>query len=176
MRSAYTIIELICVLAIIVIIGSIAIPTTQVQLANARVSAAADQVRARVSDARARALEQGRPWKLGFIPGSGMFQLAPEDSQEWTGASQNEVKKTDLIREKLPKDVIFGLQKEDVQGATGASSSAAGKWETIAVYTWDGSAREDSTVYFGKGGWVPMRVTIRGLTGTVSIENYRETP
>ncbi len=44
------------------------------------------------------------------------------------------------------------------------------KWETIAVYKWDGSAIDDSTIYFGKHGVIPMRVNVRGLTGAVSIE------
>ena len=172
MRPAYTLLEVMCVVAVLVMISAIGTPVMQTMLGSARISAAGDMVRARLADTRSKALDNGRAWRLGFLPGTGVFQLAPDDSQEWDGAAQDPVRQDDLIRDELPPDVIFALNASDISGAgaAGAAGAAGGKWEMIAVYQWDGSALADTTTYFGKAGIMPMRINVRSLTGAVSLE------
>jgi type II secretory pathway pseudopilin PulG len=168
-RPAYTLIEIMCVLAIVVAATAVGVPICESMLVDARTAAAGDMVRGRLADTRAKALDEGRSWRLGFLANSGIFQLAPDDSPEWDSATTDLTRTPDVIRDELPKDIIFGLNQGDVISA--AHSGAPGsKWETIAVYKWDGSASDDTTVYFGKGGLLPMRVNVRSLTGAVSIE------
>ena len=170
-RLAYTLMELILVMAIIVIVGSISIPVMQTMLADARFSAAGDSVRARLADTRANAMSEGRPWRLGFIANTGMYQLAPEDSSEWDNPSQELVQQRDVIRDELPKDIVFSLNQGDILNSQQALPAGPG-WETIAIYLPDGSARDDATVYFGKPGMGPNRAVVRGLTGSVSMETF----
>jgi prepilin-type N-terminal cleavage/methylation domain-containing protein len=177
-RPGYTLIEIMCVVAIVVAVTAIGTPLLQSMLVDAHISAAADMVRGRLADTRSKALDEGRSWRLGFLPGTGSFQLAPDDSQEWETVTAGLIRQPDLIRDELPKDIIFGLNQGDVLSAAGAGAPGS-KWETIAVYKWDGSANDDSTIYFGKGGLVPMRVNVRSLTGAVSIEvpmNVKDQP
>lgn len=168
-RQAYTLIELMLVMALMVIATALSVPVIQTMLADARITASGDLIRARTADTRALAMEEGRPWKLGFIAGTGVFQLAPESSSAWDGANQDPVRQVDLIRDELPKDVIFALSAGDISGNI-PPSSAGNSWETIAVYLPDGSARSDSTTYFGHQGIMPLRMVLRGLTGAVAIE------
>jgi len=168
-RPAYTLIEILCVLAIVVAAAAIGVPIFQSMIADARVSAAGDMVRGRLADTRSKALDEGRSWRLGFLANTGVFQLAPDDAPEWESPTTDLTRTPTLIRDELPKDVVFGVNQGDVMAAVHPGSPGS-KWETIAVYKWDGSANDDTTVYFGKGGLVPMRVNVRALTGAVSIE------
>jgi Tfp pilus assembly protein FimT len=168
-RTAYTLIELLCVVAVLVAVTAIGTPMIESMLVDARTTAAGDMVRGRLADTRAKALDEGRSWRLGFLANTGIFQMAPDDAPDWDSGSSDLTRTPNLIRDELPKDIIFGLNQGDVMSAS-AGGAAGSKWETIAVYKWDGSANDDTTIYFGKGGLVPMRVNVRSLTGAVSIE------
>jgi type II secretory pathway pseudopilin PulG len=171
-RSAYTLLEIILVLAILVIVTALTVPSMQSMLADSRLTGAGDVVRGRLADARANAMSEGRPWKFGFIANTGVYQLAPEDSSEWDNASQELVEKADVIRDELPKDIVFSLNQEDILNSQQALPPGPG-WETIAIYLPEGYARDDTTVYFGKPGGGPNRAVLRGLTGSVSMETFQ---
>jgi prepilin-type N-terminal cleavage/methylation domain-containing protein len=171
-RPGFTLMELILVLAIIIIVGAIAVPVMQTMLDDARVSAAGDTVRGKLAETRSKAMEECRPWKLGFIANTGVYQYAPEDSAEWDSQNQDVIETDSLVRDELPKGTIFALTHEDIFTKDEPSQPGLG-WETIAVFLPDGSARDDTTTYFGKLRMGPMRARLRGLTGTVAIENYK---
>jgi prepilin-type N-terminal cleavage/methylation domain-containing protein len=168
-RSGFTLVETVLVVAILVIVGAIAIPVTQTLLLDMRIVAAGDMVRARLADARSKALEQGRPWKLACIANTGVFQLAPEEASDWDSADQQPQQKMELIRDHLPTDIIFATSESDIAGSKD-QLPASGRWETIAVYLPEGGARDDTILYFGKTGLMPMRVRVRGLTGVATVE------
>jgi prepilin-type N-terminal cleavage/methylation domain-containing protein len=168
-RRAYTLFEIILVMAIIVVAASLTIPVVRTMLTDARISASADTVRGLMAEARARALAQGRPWRVGFIANTGVYQLAPDDASDWDNPIQEPAEQVDLIRDVLPKEIVFALNDSDIAGGK-ESGPAGSKWETAAVYLGDGSARDDTTVYFGKPSIVPMRIRVRSLTGAVVVE------
>jgi hypothetical protein len=130
-------------------------------------------VRAKAAEARAYALETGKPWRVACIPGTGFIQVAPEDSTSWEQVEQSVVLKPDQIRDQLPKDVYFGATPGEVQNAS-ETPSPGSAWQTIAVYGYDGTAREDSIIYFGKYGTPPMAMELRALTGSVTMRSFRE--
>jgi len=172
-RAGYTLMEVLVVLAIIIIVGTISVPVIQTMMDDARITSSADQVRANLAETRARAMDSGKPWRLACIPNTGVFQLAPDDSADWENMEQYAIEKADLIRDSLAKDIVFGASAGDVRGSsTGGTPGSA--WQTIAVYQYDGSAREDSTVYFGKAGTPPMAAELRGLTGSVTMRSATE--
>src|SRR6186997_468376 len=115
-RHAYTLMEIVCVLAVLVIVAAITIPTIRSLMADTSMDAASDAVLGVVADTRARALEDGRPWKLGFIANTGVFQIAPEESTEWDNPTQELNEKTDLRRDALPKDIVFATSHDDIMG------------------------------------------------------------
>lgn len=169
MRRGYTLLEMIIVVAIMVVVAAMSIPVITTMLDDAHMTAGADMIRARLADTRAKALDSGRPWKLAYLPGSGTFQLAAEDGDAWNDAG-NEPKETqDFTRGELPKDIILAVNRDDIAGVQGAPQTTGG-WQTLAIFTGDGSARDDATVYVGKTGLMPLRLRVRGLTGTVAID------
>src|SRR4051794_19906579 len=105
-RQAYTLIELMLVMALMVIAAALAVPAIKTMMVDARITASGDVVRARMADTRSRALESGRPWKLGFLANTGVFQLAPEDSSAWESTDKDAVMQEDLVRDELPQDII----------------------------------------------------------------------
>src|SRR5881392_3491536 len=82
-RRAYTLVEIAVVVALIVVIGALAIPAIMGTFVDARLSGSGDLIRARMADARSMAMEQGRPFRFGFLPGTGKFQVAADDSPLW---------------------------------------------------------------------------------------------
>jgi type II secretory pathway pseudopilin PulG len=178
-RPAFTLLEMILVVAIIMIAAALSLPVAQALLDDARETAAADMIRGKTAEARARAMETGKAWRLAFLPGTGVIQIAPDDSDEWGSSDHSTVDKDDLSRDEMPKNVVIGSSVGDIQGATSAGSGGAG-WQTIAVYLYDGSVRADSdqqvlTTYFGKAGTAPMAVQIRVFTGSSAVLSAKET-
>lgn len=170
MRRGFTLLEVILVLVIMVIVTSISVPVITTMLDDAHMTAGADMIRARLADTRARALDTGKPWKLAYLPGSSVYQYAAEDADEWNSSSDQEPKETEeFVRGELPKDVVLAVNRDDIAGAQG-KPQATGTWQTLAVFTGDGSARDDGTVYIGKAGLMPLRVRLRGLTGSTAID------
>ena len=163
------------VVAIIVIVAAVTVPVMQTMIGDAGTAGAADAIRGQLAEARARAMDEGRAWRLAVAPSSRTYQLAPEDSPDWTGTPSEEViQKGSLIRGLIPKDTIFGTREEDIfpNDKPGPGSSA---WVTVAVFLPDGSARDDGFIYVGTPGIRPMRVSVRALTGTASVESYQRT-
>jgi type II secretory pathway pseudopilin PulG len=170
-RPAHTLMEMMVVMAIIVIVAAISIPVMQSMLTDSSITAAGDEVRAKLAEARASAMSEGRPWRLAFIPNTGTYQLAPEESSEWENPVQDEANQPDLIRGALPKGIVFSLNQEDIMNNPDRLPGG-GNWETIAIYEPQGNTRDDTTVYFGKPGLGPNRVKVRSLTGAVSMEIF----
>jgi hypothetical protein len=154
-------------------IAAISVPVIQTQMAEARITAAGDLVRGKMAEARARAMDEGRPWRFGFVTGAGVYQLAPDDSNEWNNVATDPDRRSDLIRDTLPPDIIFGLTKDEIMGSDGSGAGGGGNWSTAAVFLPDGSAEDDTIVYFGKGGVAPLRAKVRALTGIVNLEQWR---
>jgi len=177
-RAGYTLFELLVVVALIVLIASLSVPYFLTMMTDARISAAGDQIRARMADARSMALEQGRPYRFAFLPGTGRFQIAPDDSSEWNSVQdEGEVEQEDLIRGTLPEGIIFATDASAVRDGNG--TSAGNSWQLAGVFLPEGGARggdngdgttgDDVTFYFGKSGIAPLAVRLRGLTGTVRV-------
>jgi prepilin-type N-terminal cleavage/methylation domain-containing protein len=169
MRRGFTLLELILVLAILIIVTAVSVPVITTMLVDARMTAGADMVRARLADTRAKALDSGKPWKLAYLPNSGVFQLAAEDADEWNDAGETPKETQDIVRGHLPKDIIVAVNRDDIAGSQG-SSQATGGWQTLAVFIGDGSARDDGMAYIGKAGLMPLRVRVRGLTGATTVD------
>ena len=116
-------------------------------------------------------MEEGRPWKFGFIANTGVYQLAPEDSSVWDNPSTQLDQQADLIRDTLPQDIVFALTRADIISSSQPGGGGGG-WETAAIFAPDGSALDDTVIYFGKPGASPLRAKLRALTGIVNIETY----
>jgi Tfp pilus assembly protein FimT len=72
-----TLVELLVVLALLVVIGSIVVPVFTGSFATVRLRRAGDQVLTRWSQARARAIETGDVYQFTYTPDSGTYQVGP---------------------------------------------------------------------------------------------------
>jgi prepilin-type N-terminal cleavage/methylation domain-containing protein len=72
-----TLMELLLVLALLVIAGSIAIPAITGAFSSVRLRRAGDAVIARWAEARAQAIETGAPYQFRFTPETGKYRLEP---------------------------------------------------------------------------------------------------
>lgn len=72
-----TLVELLVVLALLVVIGSIVVPVFTGSFSSVRLRRAGDQVLSRWSQARAMAIERGETYQFTFTPESGTYQVGP---------------------------------------------------------------------------------------------------
>jgi prepilin-type N-terminal cleavage/methylation domain-containing protein len=177
-RAGYTLIEVCCVIAMMVLLAAVAVPSIMNRMGEGRIDASADIVRARLADARGMAIDLNKPVRFGFIPGTGKFQVAADDSGVWDQTSNTDTGdgKTE-IRGELLQDIVFGTDMNSISG-TDSPSQGSG-WQTGCVFLPEGGARgpvnldgtssDDSRFYFGKLGISPLGVEVRGITGASRI-------
>ncbi len=184
-RRGFTLLEIILVLALVVILASLVYPSFSAMQAQYRVEGAADGAKAGMLTARARAIEEGRPYRFAVVPGKGNFRVAPDSSDFWGGgappAAPEGTAAPLILEDSLPQGTYFG---DGGQVREGDSTSldpggvSPGMWKAVAVFLPDGSARtpdgsDDSLptvdVPVACEGTRPLVVTLRLLTGTVTV-------
>jgi prepilin-type N-terminal cleavage/methylation domain-containing protein len=189
-RRAYTLFELIVVMALMVIIAALAMPMAlQNRHEDVKVTSACDVVRARWADCRARAQEESRPYKFSVIPNSGKFKIEPAQgnsllgpgmvsgsivAQVEGGGSSSNSSSADSgggfsIEDALPKGVRFGTKEQPA--SSGGSEAEGGEYVLVAVFMPDGTALEDVEVHFGAKGSPGITLQLEASTGASSIVN-----
>ncbi len=176
-RPAYTLLEVCVVVCLVVIITAITIPSIRNMMLDARLTAAGDQIRARMADARSMAMEQGVAVRFGYLPGTGKFQIAPDDDPAWDSVQDGVADQDTLLRDQLPEGVIFVTDGSSLQG--GSPPSQGNTWQVGGVFLPEGSARgannndgttsDDVTFYFGRVGVAPTGIRVHGMTGSVRL-------
>src|SRR5262245_26435992 len=158
-RPAFTILEVTLVLAVLLILAAITLPSIDVMYSDLRLSAAADAIRGRWAEARARALEDGISYRFAVIEQTGKYRIAPDAGDFWSGGDgkTDELDSPPLIVEgEIPKPVLFAIE----------NGSEGGDWATVVVFEPDGTAREvEKVIRIAVGNERPFVVRIRGLTG-----------
>jgi Tfp pilus assembly protein FimT len=172
-RPGYTIFELMVVLCILVIAGSLAVPSYQGLLGSYRIRAAVDSVRTALALGRAKAIEQGRPYRFAVVLGKGNYRLAPDQSDYWGGGnapSSDPAGHGWVQEEALPQGVAFGKDPAGTDTVLPAGKVGQGSWENVVVFQPDGTANADVEIAFQARGAQGMVVRLRALTGAVSAK------
>jgi|SRR5262245_13053303 len=168
-RRGYTLFEICLVLAILVVLAAIAYPSIESLRADFRVTAAGDATRAAWAQARAHAMNEGRPYRFAIVPNKGNYRVAPAGDSESSSP---------VIEDVLPEGVPFSTVEAIRSGALDRAGDVAlpvgtvspEMWVTVATFFPDGTARgmddDDVTVTFYVPGARPLQVKLRGLTGT----------
>lgn len=169
-RGGYSILELLVVMAALLVLGSVALPTLFGMRGDTRTKAGADILRSRMNEARAKAMEDGQPYRLAISADQRRVRLAP-DTNDPTGGVQPTAPEEGtgpLVREdEMPENVTASVLLDEENGQT--SQDEAG-WVRVATFLPDGTCREDNVeVEVRESGVVPLVVKLRGLTGTVSV-------
>ena len=195
LRRGITLLEMLLVLALLVAIAAIAMPTVSRPLENHRLRKSADQIRAEWTKARAKAMETGRTYVFRYQPDLDGYQVEPwysdEDyleSSELTGVGglgtpiagpvpliSNQTSSAALKH--LPEDMVFA-----------ASDTTQEAREQLAVLGTDALQNQDlslsAPIFFYPDGTSStarlfvknpreryIKLTLRGLTGVVYVSD-----
>ena len=170
-RKAFTLLEVLLVMAIIVIIMAVAYPSMEAWWADARVQGAADEVRGAWAEARVRAIDSGIPYRFAVKPDSERYRIAPETAEFWDGNtdSGSDVVSDDgkVLIGSLPKDIVFKMNTE--------APETAGGWMVVATFLPDGTSKDNAEVHIAqKDGSYPIVVSVRSLTGITRVQPQKQ--
>jgi hypothetical protein len=194
LRCGVSLMELLLVLVLLVIAGSIAVPAITGAFGGVKLKRAGDKVVARWAEARAQAIETGVPYQFRFTPNTNTYRIepltdllqsgasgsggsptssAPEpaaSTQVETDATRRSLDKTTTIESQLPDTILFvGGQSAGYDATTDERrvndlQSIGNSWSSPIIFFPDGSA-STATVVLQNDLPQYLRLTIRGLTG-----------
>ena len=167
-RAGFTIIELVVVLAMLLLLAALTLPSFAGLRGNAKQKAAADIVRTRIANARTRAMETGVPHRLAISSDGSKSRLAPDVPEFATLAASRYAGTNAAVNEDTLDKATAGLSNAD---GTDSQGTSADDWKTIATFKPDGTCQEehDAIVSLHEDGFPPLRILIRGITGTARV-------
>jgi prepilin-type N-terminal cleavage/methylation domain-containing protein len=165
-RTGYTLIELLAVIAILVVVGGVLVPTLRTLGGDTNVKAGADILQARMAEARAAAIGEGRPYRVAVSQDGTRVRVAP-DELELVGLDPTfDTAAPFVFEDDLPNGVTALPIPEE---GLALFVDQAG-WMRVVTFLPDGTCREMSAaVEVREPGCYPMVVRVRGLTGAASI-------
>ncbi|HEX3147106.1 MAG TPA: prepilin-type N-terminal cleavage/methylation domain-containing protein [Gemmataceae bacterium] len=163
-RPAFTLLEILLVLVILVALSAMLYPTLAGMYGDVRVKAAADDVQAAWTEARAHAIEDGRSYRFAVQHGTGKFKVAPDADSFWDGSGQqDENAAPPYVQEsELPSSILFDIP---------ADLPNVGGWSTVVVFNPDGGCNQDIEVVLKEDDdeTAPVIVKVRAMTGAISV-------
>ena len=166
-RPGYTLMEMLVVVAVLLIIGGVVLPTLSGLTGDTKVKGAADAVKARLMEARLNAMEQGRPYVFSISPDGLKMRVAPDDAIEGEIGTDGQPLPTLVVNETLPSEITLKLGQTN--NGTTPGTTADGNTRVVTFQP-DGTCAEDlATLYVQEGGGTGMVVTVRGLSGAVFL-------
>jgi len=160
-RSGFTLLEMILVMMLIVIAASFAAPMMDSLLHPNQVGAAIDAVRTSFEQTRARAMEEGRPFRFSVVEGGDNYKIEPDD----TDVNPDE---GFTVTGKLPEPCLFVPNGTGIIDP-GTTASQGGALKSVAVFLPDGTARDDVDLSFGRPGLARATLRLRAITGAVNL-------
>jgi type II secretory pathway pseudopilin PulG len=187
-----TLVELLVVLALLVVIGSMVVPVFTGSFSSVRLRRAGDQILTRWSQARAMAIERGETYQFTFTPESGTYQVgpwAPLLDEALSGADATSIERESTIAPTavasnaaatdenpagrdiaLPDQIKFQSGQIAVEDAITAERQVASMQaqgadvSTPILFFPDGTTSQASVVLANDRNQF-IRLTLRGLTG-----------
>jgi len=174
----YTLLEVVLVTALLGVVAAMATPAINSMYAHQRLDAAIDAVRASWATCRAKAVDEGRPYRFGVVVGKGNFRVAPDRDAYWGGDGVNgedDPEGHGLVKEAtLPAGVSFaqsggGAGSSSMETTVPVGSTSPQEFSKLAVFKEDGTSSEDVEIVFQFRGARPTVIHLRALTGTVTV-------
>jgi Tfp pilus assembly protein FimT len=176
-RDGLTLIEVCLVMALLVVIGSFAIPLMGGAIERRALLSGADVLQSGWARARLLAMQSGETYVVRLEPRGSRFQILSLDqlgmpeSQDLPAQNPDaEYTPSDMLRvylTRLPDGVIFAQSNVSNSNQLTATfgSAAAGPWSAPILFRPDGTTSDASVLIANEPGHT-IRVTLRGLTGT----------
>ncbi|MER3415979.1 MAG: hypothetical protein C4297_07180 [Gemmataceae bacterium] len=173
-RRAFTLVELLLVLAIVALVAGMSAPYFQGWFEDYRLRQSVEELRTLWTRARARAMEEGRAYRFGWDAASGSYRLAPADPEYWTdigtsAGSPEASAPAHLYQEgQLPEGVRF------ISAGTLETTAAVVLlfWPdgSARVLDLDGSERPDFQLILGDRSGRLAALYVRALTGVITVQ------
>jgi Tfp pilus assembly protein FimT len=170
--------ELALVCALIAVLAMLAIPSMDGMYGEVKVRAAADAFSGALVTARKHAIDEGRSYRVGVVPGTAHYRIAPDDPSFWNGASDSASSSDSatppfVLEGVLPGGLHFttedGAAQEESSDSPDSDSVDSSRWVAHATFFADGTALEDRKVTLHLEGSRPLVVSLRALTGGVTV-------
>jgi hypothetical protein len=154
------------VVCLLVVAGALALPTIKSMQAGPRMTAATDLVRARLTDARTRAVEERRAYRFAVKEGTGDFRIAPDSPEFWDDGSGSGLPAGPgdsplVVEGSLPETIAF-----DPTGSN--SGSGGGDWTTMVTFQGDGTSGDDAQISLRPQDGAPATLRLQGGTGVIT--------
>lgn len=163
-RSAFTLLEVTLVMVIMVLIAAASYPTLSSMYGDVKVKAAADQVRGAWAEARAKSIEENRPYRFAVQPGTGTFRVAPDDAFTDGPTSGADGASTLVIEDQLSGSIVFDIAGE---------LASDGTWSTVTIFNPDGTCDKDIEIQLKDDDGPAVTIKVRSMTGAVSVVSAR---
>lgn len=165
-RRGFTLFELIVVMALLLLLAAVVIPSLGAFRGDTRMRAAADVIRGELAVARARAMEEGRPYRIALSADGARIRRAPD------GPDFEQVSGLDHASGSSPA-VDYPLDQVTAQVVAeqdGMTPPTANGWVTIATVQPDGTCREDTAlIVIKEEDRAGFYVRVRGLTSSSRV-------
>jgi type II secretory pathway pseudopilin PulG len=179
LRRGLTLVEVCLVLALLVVIGAVAVPLMEGSFSRAGLRSGAELVRGAWARARLAAMDSGQTHVFRFEPRASRFQIITLDQLGMPGSEMIEPENPSaeheaadtlrLARSRLPEDVIFAggdiSDSSQVLALLGTASQSV--WSAPILFHPDGTTT-DASVVLSNTSQQTVRVTLRGLTGVAN--------
>jgi prepilin-type N-terminal cleavage/methylation domain-containing protein len=165
-RRGFTLFELIVVMALLLLLAAIILPSVGAFRGDTRQRAAADSIRGEMAIARARAMEEGRPYRVAISQDKTRLRRAPDgaDFAQAQGSDRFDAAAAvvDYAFEHVTAEVVTEQDMLPPEAAEG--------WVTVATVLPDGTCREDTAlIVITEPDNGSLRVRVRGLTGSSRV-------
>lgn len=175
-RSAFTLIEILLVLALLVVIAGFTVMTLDASVLRSKLRKGVEQVRTAWADGKHQAVSSGQRMVFTCVIGGRDFRLAslgqmvtPDTNTEPAASLQ------------LPEGIVFRSLDAAAPTAltqqTGSYFVDEGQWSKPVVFNPDGTSY-DAVVVLEESSGKQVQVTLRGLTCTANtsdVPSFRET-
>ena len=165
-HSGYTLIEIVVVMAVILILGAVFLPSLTGVEGDRPIKAAGDLLRARIADARSRAMDEGISYRLALSPDFRRVRITPDDQTLQSPPNESESQDPLVSDNVFPKGVTARVVGDD----SGEATVDQYGWTRIATFEPLGTCKETVVeVELNQPGVYSLVVRMRGLTGHVQI-------
>jgi hypothetical protein len=186
-RHAFTLLEVLLTLCLLVMLGALTWPSLSRPLANQRLRSAADQVRTGWARARVAAISSGRVYAFRYAPDSDRYSVRLFDSSEFSMEGEGTEGSTAVEGEaggaqgfvspeqRLPEGVLFaaGEKLPEANAAPLAAGSMPASedgfaWAEPILFHPDGTTSTAQVRLVNEYG-ATVEVSLRGLTGLSTV-------